>query len=301
MFKTLLKKYLTVFVLTFISYTLVNWFLSTHFDTGINENYLDFWLPALVRAVLTYIYLRPLVKELNYTEKGTDFLLWFIIPFSIWTPIAFSQGYFKDISYGVVAIDKPSDVFKHSSERFFKIKVFAVEPDGYFIIREKHTSGKNGTTLNVSNYYIVPMYDDTIAKNSRTVTSIGYGVRFTTSMHNGFFSKKEQEPKIEDFNEKSAKEYDDYDFYNADYFEKILNTDDAIYFTEAADHNSSFDHSRKPTIFVGKSGTMADLYENGKNMFIYSTLISLGIGLLLMYLVDVFNDRSPAANSSFKK
>ncbi|MBL7724223.1 MAG: hypothetical protein JNK27_08730 [Chitinophagaceae bacterium] len=298
MFKALLKKYLTVFILTFVTYTFLNWFLSTRFDTGINENYLNFWIPALVCAVITYIYLRPLVKELNYTEKGADFLLWFIIPFSMWTPIAFSQGYFKDISYGVVTIDRPSDVFKHPSERFFKIKAFTVEPDDYFIIREKHTSGKNGTTLNVSNYYIVPMHDDTIAKNSDTVTTIGYGVCFTTSMHNGFFSKKEQEPKIEDFNEKSAKEYDDYDFYNADYFEKISNTDEATYFTEAADRNSSFDHSRKPTIFVRKSGTISDLYENGKKMFIYSILISLGIGLVSMFLVNLFNDRSPAANKS---
>ena len=81
----LLKKYLTVFVLTFVSYTLVNWFLSTHFDLRIKENYLNFWIPALVCAVLTYIFLRPLVNDLNYTEKGADFLLWFILPFSMWT------------------------------------------------------------------------------------------------------------------------------------------------------------------------------------------------------------------------
>jgi hypothetical protein len=283
-----------------VSYTCVNWFVSTHFDTGINDDYTNFWIPALICAVLTYIYLRPLVKEQHYTEKGADFLLWFILPFTMWIPIAFSQDYFRDISYSVVTIDKPSDAFKYPSERFFKIKSFAVEPNNYFIIREKHTSGKNGTTLNVSNYYIVPMYDDTMKTYTDTGTSIGYGVKFQTSMHNGFFSKKEQEPKIEEFNEESAKEYEEYDFYEADYFEKISNTDDATYFTEAADRNRYFDHNHKPTIFVSKNGTIGDLYENGKNMFIYSTLISLGIGLLSMYLVNVFNDRSPAANSSFK-
>lgn len=298
MFKKLLKKYLTVFVLIFTSYTLINWFLSTHFDLGINENYLNFWIPALVCAVLTYIYLRPLVNELSYTEKGADFLLWFILPFTMWIPIAFSQEYFKDISYGVVPIDKPSEVFKYPSERFFKIKSFAVEPDNYFIIRERHTSGKNGTTLNVSNYYIVPMYDDTIVNNGDTKTSIGYGVRFSTSMHNGIFSKKEQEPKIKEFNERSANEYEEYNFYKADYFEKISNTDDASYFTEAAERNRNFEHNRKPTILVSKNGTIADLYENGENMFIYSTLISLGIGLTALFLVNTFNDRSPAANKS---
>lgn len=298
MIKKLLKKYLTVFVLTFVSYTLVNWFLSTHFDLRIKENYLNFWIPALVCAVLTYIFLRPLVNDLNYTEKGADFLLWFILPFSMWTPIAFSQGYFKDISYGVVTIEKPSEVFKHPSERFFKIKSFSVEPDNYFIIRERHTSGKRGTTLNVSNYYIVPMYDETTANKEDRKTFIGYGVRFTTSIHNGFFSKEEHEPKIKEFNEKSAKDYEEYDFYNADYFEKISNTDDATYFTEAAEHNPNFDHNRKPTILVSKNGTIGDLYENGKSMFIYSTLISLIIGLTALFFVNMFNDRSPAANKS---
>jgi hypothetical protein len=56
------------------------------------------------------------------------------------------------------------------------------------------------------------MYDDTLKKNTETRTSIGYGVSFSTSMHNGIFSKKEQKPKIQEFNEKSAKEYEEYDF-----------------------------------------------------------------------------------------
>lgn len=298
MITVLVKRYLTVFASTFISYTFFNWFVSTHLDTAINNNYLNLWIPALICGILTYIYLRPEVKRQNYTERGTDFLLWFIIPFTLWIPIAFSQDYFKDISYNVISIDKPSDVIKHPSERFFKIKTFTVKSDNYFIIREKHTSGKNGTTLNVSNYYIVPMYDDTNSYSFNSITSFGYGVRFTTSMHNGFFDNKEQQLKIEAFNEKSAKDFGEYDFQAADYFERVVNTDQATYFTEAANHNQYFDHNRKPTIFVSKSGTIDDLYKRGQNMFLYSTLISLSIGLISMFLVNVFNDRSPAANKS---
>ena len=233
------------------------------------------------------------MNSLRYSEKASDFLLWFILPFTIWIPIAFSQGYFKDISYKIVYINKPSDLFNHLNERFFRIGRWDVAPEDYFLIRERHSSGKNGTTLNVSNYYIVPMYNDSLEKNSYSLTRIGYGVRFSTSMHNGFFDKKIQDTLIKEFNIKSAKDFREYDFKNVGYFEKIENNDDAQYFKEAIDNNKSFDKAQQNWVLVNRNGGIKDLYERGKNMFLYSTLICLSIGLTTLLLINVFSDKKP--------
>lgn len=294
MFKTLLKKYLLGFILTFVGYTFLNWFFSTHFDLGINDNYTNFWIPAVISIVLTYVVFRPIVNSLGYSEKASDFLLWFILPFTIWTPIAFSQGYFKDISYKIIQINKPTDIFNHSNERFFQIRTFDVAPEDYFLIRERHSSGKNGTTLNISNYYIVPMYNDSLEKKRNPLTQIGYGVRFSTSMHNGFFDKEINDTLIKAFNIKSAKDFREYDFKNVGYFEKIENNDDAKYFKEAIENNNSFDKTQQNLVVVNRNGRIQDLYERGKNMFLYSTLICLGIGLTTLLLINVFSDKKPS-------
>lgn len=294
MFKTLLKRYLLGFSLTFAGYTLFNWYFSTHFHLKINDNFTNFWIPAIICIVLTYVVLRPCVNSLKYSEKASDFLLWFILPFTIWTPIAFSQGYFKDISYKVVTINKPGDLFNHLNERFFRIRIFEVAPEDYFLIREQHTSGKNGTTLIVSNYYIVPMYNNRLEKNRYSLTQIGYGVKFSTSMHNGFFNKKSQDTLIKIFNIKSAKDFREYAFKNVDYFEKIESNSDAKYFKEAIDNNNSFDKTRQNLVLVNRNGRIQDLYERGKNMFMYSTLICLGIGLITLLLINVFSIKKPS-------
>jgi hypothetical protein len=294
MFKTLLKKYLLGFILTFVGYTFFNWFFSTHFDLRINDNYTNFWIPAVICIVLTYVVFRPCVNLLRYSEKASDFLLWFIIPFTIWIPISFSQAYFKDISYKIIYINKPGDLFNHLNERFFRIGRFDVAPEDYFLIRERHSSGKNGTTLNVSNYYIVPMYNGSSEKDKTPLTQIGYGVRFSTSMHNGFFDKEIQDTLIKEFNIKSSKDFREYDFKNVGYFEKIENNDDAKYFKEAIENNNSFDKTQQNLVIVNRNGRIQDLYERGKNMFFYSTLICLGIGLTTLLLINVFSDKKPS-------
>ena len=227
MFLNLIKKYLLVFVYAFVGYTFINWLISTRLNININEKYLDLWVPVALCIAVTYFIFRPIVKQLKYSEKSKDFLLWFIIPFTIWFPIVFSQKYFKDISYKIISINKPSELYNFPRERFFKIKSFSVISDDYFIMRERHASGKNGTTLNVLNYYIAPVYDDNSKNTTDKFSTIGYGVQFSTSMHNGFFDEKSQEPIIKNFNKKSTEDYNKYEFYKVDYFEKIKNSDNA--------------------------------------------------------------------------
>lgn len=291
MFDTVIKKYLLIFVLTFAGYTFLNWFTSLHFDLTIHKNYVDFWIPAVICYILTYFIFRPLLKKLGYKKKATDFLLWCLIPFTIWIPIAFSQGYFKDISYNIVTIDKPKDLDKYPNERFFKIRNFVVDTAKHFLIKERHTSGKYGSTLNLNSYFVIPMFDDTTQKKNNQISKVGYGVKFHKSFNNGLLFNDGQEEKVAAFRQKSKKDFSKYDFYKVGYFEKIKNTDDAKYLLEAESYNSSFDKTAGNIVLMNRSGTIQDLYKKGKKMFLYSTLVCLSIGLITLYFVNRYQTK----------
>ena len=282
----MIKKYLLIFVTTFVGYTFINWFASLHFDLNINKNYVDFWVPAVICYVLTYFIFRPFLKKLNYKKKATDFLLWCLIPFTIWIPIAFSQGYFKDISYKVITVNKPKDLDKYPKERFFKITNFVVDTSKHFLIKERHTSGKYGSTLNLNRYFVIPMFDDTIQKNDNQISKVGYGVKFNKSLNNGLLFKDGQDEKVAAFRQKSKEDFSKYNFYKVDYFEKIKNTDDSKYLLEAESYNSSFDKTADNIVLMNRSGSIQDLYKRGEKMFLYSTLICLGLGLTTLYFVN---------------
>lgn len=286
MLVSIYKKYLIFFTIIFIGYTFLDIYVSLHFNLPINEKYLTFWIPFIMIWILAFFIFRPVLRRLKYKEKARTALLWYLIPFTTWIPVAASQGYFKDINYTIVEVEKPKDLFKFPNERFFKIKDFAVDTSKHFLIKERHTSGKYGTTLNLNNYFIIPMFDDSMEKENEDISRIGYGAKFSTSMSNSFLYKKEQPEKIRRFYITSREGYNNYDFYHVDYFEKLRNSDDAKYFLEAVDNNPSFNHSVTDLVLVKRSGSLKELYNKGRNMFVYSTLISLTLGLGCLFLVN---------------
>lgn len=283
---TLIKKYVLIFLLTFAGYSAVNWLIGMNVETGINEKYLNYWVPLFICYAISYFIFRPFLKRLNYKKKTADGLLWFILPLTIGFPIAFSQNYFKDISYKVITIDKPKDLDKYPNERFFTIKQFTVDPSGYYLLKEKHTSGKGGTTLNLNSYFLIPVFDDTVQKNNYQTTKIGYGVKFNTSLSNGIFIRDGQENKIAAFWQKSREDFANYNFYDAGFFERIKNTDDTHYFLEAASKNASFDKTTETIILIKRTGSIQDLFSRERKMFVCSTLVCLGVGLATLFFIN---------------
>jgi hypothetical protein len=288
---SIIKKYILIFFLTFVGYSAVNWLIATQVNTGINEEYLDFPIPFLICYAISYFIFRPLLKRLKYKKKTIE-LLWFLLPLTMWYPIAFSQPYFRNISYKVIAIDKPKDIDKYHNEKFFTIKQFTVDAPGYSLVKEKHTSGRGGTTLIVNSYFPVPVFDDTVQKNNYQTSKIGYGVKFSTSLNNSIFSTNGQENKMAAFWQKSREDFNNYNFHDAGYFERIKNTDDARYFLEAAGKNESFDKTTENIILINRGGAIQDLFSMEKKIFVFSTMICLCIGLATLSFVNRYQAKA---------
>jgi hypothetical protein len=290
LFLKLLKTYTYAFVLIFVGYTLINWFLTAKFRfLEINTVYIVVFVPLLVCLIFTYFVFRPLIYKLKFNQKAAEFSLWILLPFSIGISIAFSQSFFIDKSYSVIAIDKPSDIVKYPKERFYKIKKYLILPERYFIIREQYTLGKNGTTLVVPNYFTTAIYDDSTQTDS--LSKVAYGTLFSTSIHNGVFDKDLQTPIIKKFNIQSDIDYSNYNFYNVDLFERVFNSDDAVNFNESWMNNSSYDKRIKPIVITKMNRTLDELNQNNWNMFVYTTVISYFTSIIFLFLFNLFKRR----------
>ncbi len=284
-FPRFITTFIVVFVLFFCSYTFINWLLITKTQIiEVNSEFIAFIGPLLLCLPITYFVFRPVVKKLNWAPKVSSVALWFSIPFSITIPVVFSQSYFRDISFSIITVEYATDVVNYPHERFFRIKNFFVDTTRVYTIREKHTSGKNGTTLNVSNFMLAPLFDNKTDCGRPAV--VDYGIRFGTEMSNSLMYRKDQPALIEKFNRQCIADYENYDFYTFDHFEKQQNSGDASCFNEAWSRNRAFDKSVHPTVLVKKTGTLAELYETDMNLMKYSTGICLFVVFCFFLIVN---------------
>jgi hypothetical protein len=288
MFKRIIKTYLTLFSVFFIGYSFQNWLLTT--KTGlikIDKDYSNFWIPFIIVYIPTFFILRPLIKKSSFRPKTKDGLLWALLPFSISIPTAFSQQYFKDISYQVVSINNPDETLLHPNERFFKVKTYHVNRSDFSLFKERHVSGVKGKSLKVNNYYIAPLYSDT----SNQVFKVAYGVKYATSINYGLLFRDEAPQKTEEFNIKSDKEFSNYDFYNSTLFERLMDSEDEVNFNAAWRQNNKLMESNNPIILVPKNESFGSLLSSGRNMTILSILISLTITIGLLFVFNHYRTK----------
>jgi hypothetical protein len=145
-------------------------------------------------------------------------------------------------------------------------------------------SGRRSKSLKVNNYYIAPLYLD----EKRQSTKIAYGIKFSTSLNNGLFFREVQSKKIWEFNIKSGSEFTYYDLDSVTYFEKQMDSEDANNFAKAWRQNNLLDNLQTPSILVPSKESFGILISKGRNMTIYSLLISLTITIILLLVFDSY-------------
>lgn len=250
----------------------------------IDEDYSNFWIPFSLIYIPTYFILRPKISQSGLKNNIKEGLTWVVFPFSIAIPTAFSQPYFKDASYNVIDINTPAEAHLHSNERFFKVKTFYVNRDEFILFKERHVSGRRSKSLKVNNYYLAPIYSD----EKRHPANVAYGIKFSTSLNHGLFFRKQEAKKIWEFNIHAASEFTFYDLNSVAYFTKQTDSEDAYNFAEAWRQNKLLDNTHTPVVLVPSKEPFSKLLQRGKNMTIYSVLISLTVAIGLLVIFDFY-------------
>lgn len=283
-FKDLVKKYLVVFLILLISYSFINWIIFIKpkiFE--INEIYIFLLIPAFICFLISFIIFRPLVKKVRFQEDATRWILMFLIPFSIGIPLVLFQYYLEDKSLTVITVDKPTEVCKYPNESFFKIRSFLVNKEKCFIYR---TNSTYRSTMTLSDYYTVPMYNDSADINN--LSRVAYGILFSTQIGDGLLDKDNQKQEIGLFYIKSQSEFENYDFKSDNLFEKQKNYNYKSNFFDSWNGNFSFDKSKNPIILVRMNQPLDELIRIEFNRFKYSTLICLSLTLIILYLCNIY-------------
>lgn len=134
------------------------------------------------------------------------------------------------------------------------------------------------------------MYSD----NKNQSFKVAYGVRYATSLNYGLLFRDEAPKKTQEFNIKSENEFSIYDFNNATFFERQIDSEDEINFNIAWRQNSILSENNNPITLVPNNESFKQLLNRGRNLTVFSLLISLTLTLGLLYIFNHFGIKSMA-------
>jgi hypothetical protein len=281
-FNRLLKIFFVTYITVLLAYSLLNWLLSTKTSIKVvDEKYLDFWIPWILCLGLSFWLFKSILIKLEWNKELITFLIYGLLPICMVIPIDTSQKYLKEFSQKLITIDNLSETELFQKGIFFKINKFIVDSSNFSLLRIKQQI-KNDLLL--SNYYVIPIRDSNneLIKKANVV----YGVMFRTWIHHGKFEKELPWDKIELFNDKSNKEFENYEFSQVDYFEKIENTTDASYFKEAWSHHTLSNNNYETVFLIKKNGPLLNRFNEDKVYFLTASLSILGITILLLCIFN---------------
>lgn len=285
----LLRSYIKVIVLFYIIYSYFNWLLFTKLHSTWSHEILDVWIPCFISYMLVYLVIRPIVKKYSFSDNTKNLLLWVLLPIPMFMILAFSQPYFRDKTYKLIDVKTPGEINNYPNERFFKVCHYVVDEHNYFLARRQSRSGKNGTTLNVANYFATPMYYDSNEFRQGTYPSTFLCIEFKTSMSNAMLQREKQPEKIKLFNIRSLIKYKAYNFYKANTFEKLINPDNTKNYYRAVGKLNF--KKEKPLLLKHLIGGLPALSEKNKQLLIFGSLCPLLFMILLIGIIDISKKR----------
>jgi hypothetical protein len=279
MFRRLLVRYFTVFILFFAGFT----FIIKYFDGFIRSFKLfgqssELWVPLLTAWIISYLLFRALVNKVLSGEKKKEVMLWLVIPFSMWIPTVLSQRYLQNFLYGMMEVRYPTEVLQYPKEKFFKIDSFDVDQDHFILHKERYLQGRRSKSVSVKNYYIAPLGFDGIIYGN-----VAYGLVYSESISYGLITKKDYPMEVEKFNQQSHALFLKEDLKNVVFFEKQLQSEVADGFIEGWKKHLWLDSTAVPTILVPHHETLGFYLLKERNLMIFSILIAAGITIVLFY------------------
>lgn len=283
-----IKTYIIFFVVFFIGYSFLNWLLTAKTNLlKIDGLYSNLWIPLVLVYGLSYFILLPVVKQLGLRSVAKITMMWAILPLSIIFPTTFSQPYFADSTYQVIAVKNPEETLRYPEERFFAIKNYQVNANDFILYKKRSASSGKSPKLTVKNYYIAPIYTDTIQQ----LFKVAYGILYSTSFDNVRSYTDDNTQDIQAFNTQSSTSFAALNLHSPLFFKKQINSKDAVDFEAAWLQNQLLDAKATPVVLVGQYISYQQLIAKGKINAIYSIIACLIIALVLLLLFNYFKKK----------
>lgn len=226
-FKLILLPYLILLITSLVIFTFARWYFDVKLNVlAVDEKILNIYAPGVFAFLSLFLVMHKRFDLLlpNEKNKRGKVLSTFMV-LALGGTLIFSQLYISSASYGLVKLESALDIEQHKNEKFFQIADIKTDPSSTAVGNDFYLEGKHGETLWMEIYAAVPI-DKTL--------NLWYGVMFKHSMsESAEQSEKEEEYRL--FAQSSEKEFVDYDYNKAIYFELLKQSRVKTNFLQAID------------------------------------------------------------------
>ena len=206
------------------------------------EQYLNYWIPLFLPWVPILIWIRPRIRILKYRDWGRSdnyLAIQFLMSLAIGIPTKISQEYLIRAPYDQIELNHIQEIHEHPNEKYFHLDEFHFSRDQAVSHITSKVTGK-GTNLNLHQYHAIPF---------RNIDAVYIGFHYHESISNNL-SDVEKNRSYRAFLQSSALALDGSNFYAAQYFEKLSNSDQLDGYTKAIQLSSN--HSTGDEVIVLK-------------------------------------------------
>lgn len=199
--KIILPYFLTS-ALFFIIYCGIFWLI--HNYTKIDNDYLNFWFPILISAVIVWFYLRKILEKLVIPEKQYEFSL-FLSWALLAAPIITFIFYISTESGTITYLKNTDEIFEKPHTKYYSIKNAKIDKNvsGLFVVK---SSVGRGNEVGIGCYFTSPILNksDSIDQINNLWIGVLVGEKFSNRV---FDDKQKQQNGMEAFIDKAKEEY----------------------------------------------------------------------------------------------
>lgn len=282
--------FLIVSIGTILFYNIFRWALDIKLGIlPLKEDLLNFWIPFTLPWIPILIWLRRRIRILNIRGKRDNgyFIYQFAVAAAIAAPIIISQNYIEKSSFDLIQINSLEEIKELKKEKYFKINYFEIDRNSSLTFSTSRTSGRYNDNLNFYRYFACPF---------KFSQSIWYGIEFKKNLSNRI-SDATKNSEYRRFIKKSTKDFDNYNFNDVTYFEKLGNSDKRDGFIEAVQRGFTEINEEQEIILIPRT----DNFNNRLGSSFYWIFGSFGIGAIILLAMVLIPKIDEQELTDFKK
>jgi len=292
--KKLKHIYLPFLVMTssfIVIYTFLNWLLLIKTNTfSIKEDIVNFWLPFGLSWIPVLLWLRPRIKLLKLTggNGNLSILYQLIAALAMIIPTIIAQGYIEKASGTLTKLETINEIGKEEQTKYYTVETFYIDKTNIGVHSSYDVSGKYSEDFNMHIFVVLPILGseaDTMHSNCLA----WLGVEYTEQISNRL-DDKEKEDLYQAFAIECQTNFDNKDFNQFVYLDRVGNSDAGDGFKEAVKKSQKY-NSNSTAVFLAVNEPFES--RNG-NTFTW-ILGAFGIASciwLIMVLLPKFDDRA---------
>jgi rhomboid protease GluP len=240
----------TLLALT-IGYTLIHWVLFIELRLFSIKNIIsNFGIPIVLTGIVTWFFLRPKLKILNFESRNEDWRVFYslILWISLSVPLIIAQEYIETATGKLVELNSIKEITKSPPAKYYTLKEYYIDKKSIGSHSDFEVAGRHNETFVMEIYVALPIFES--EKNTSTKDEpLGWlGLKYSKAVSNRL-QANEKEAKYKEFAQQSQIDFERKNVSEFKYLDRIDNADDREGYIKAVKQNPLYRTGE--IIFVG--------------------------------------------------